>query len=522
MPRSRNRAQTTRPDSTVVHPPLEGRLAGYRLIRRIATGDRADVYLAVADVDPAHAEPDDGTSAPALPVVAVRIYAAHADEATITTEIEAMSTDATGTLPRLVDVANLPDGRCCVVVERIGGPPLSRLLVERTITPGEAVTILAPIVVTVAELARQGFAHTRLAASDVLLDDAGRPRLIGLGGLRRVSARADAGQRTALHRSAHESLADLVERVAASVRPTNALRGVIEFLRGRLDARPFLPCETEVEHRLFAMAAPEPIGGGIPRSPTPRVPTRITAPQDVAVDPGPDPSGRPAVATNARRGGLRQLFALAELPSGISDRLADAADADPVARLRQRISDVLRRRSRATAVGALLGGGALILMLTLVPPATAGVERSPVAGAPPGSEPVPIESSVPSSSDEAPATVAAGPVESLVEGSDDPVAAGRALLELRDECFATLDIACLETVVQAGSALEARDRAAMQAARDGGTAPEPEFELTAIEVAADMGAAVLLRLPRTAAEREPASLLVVRGEAGWRLRELFD
>jgi eukaryotic-like serine/threonine-protein kinase len=43
-----------------------------------------------------------------------------------------------------------------------------------------------------------------------------------------------------------------------------------------------------------------------------------------------------------------------------------------------------------------------------------------------------------------------------------------------------------------------------------------------IEVAAEMGAAVLLRVPRTVAEREPASILVVRGEAGWRLREIFD
>jgi hypothetical protein len=36
-----------------------------------------------------------------------------------------------------------------------------------------------------------------------------------------------------------------------------------------------------------------------------------------------------------------------------------------------------------------------------------------------------------------------------------------------------------------------------------------------------MGGAVLVRA-ETVAEREPASLLMVRGEAGWRLREAFD
>jgi eukaryotic-like serine/threonine-protein kinase len=36
-----------------------------------------------------------------------------------------------------------------------------------------------------------------------------------------------------------------------------------------------------------------------------------------------------------------------------------------------------------------------------------------------------------------------------------------------------------------------------------------------------MGAAVLVHA-ETTAEREPASLLMVRGEAGWRLRDVFD
>ncbi len=104
----------------------------------------------------------------------------------------------------------------------------------------------------------------------------------------------------------------------------------------------------------------------------------------------------------------------------------------------------------------------------------------------------------------------------------DAATAVAELLELRTSCFATLDLACLDQVVQPGSAIEAADRAAMVAARDGEGPVPDEFDLGAIAVSADMGAAVLVTVPFATAEREPASLLVMRGEAGWRLRELFD
>ena len=142
----------------------------------MARGDRADVYLAVAEADPDDRDDEDeDRPEPTLPLVVVRVYPAGADDATLAVEIEAMSADASSTLPALHDVASFPDGRCCLIVERIGGPALSRILIERTLTPGEAVTILAPIVVAVAELAARGFVPGRLSTSDILIDEAGRP-----------------------------------------------------------------------------------------------------------------------------------------------------------------------------------------------------------------------------------------------------------------------------------------------------------------------------------------------------------
>ena len=102
-------------------PPLtttttERSLAGYRLLRRISNGDRADVYLAT--VDRAENADDDA------PLVAVRVYAPTVPGESIATEIEAMAADTSGALPELFDVAALDDGRCCLAVERMPGPTL--------------------------------------------------------------------------------------------------------------------------------------------------------------------------------------------------------------------------------------------------------------------------------------------------------------------------------------------------------------------------------------------------------------
>src|SRR5688572_21892636 len=45
----RDHAASSEPGTAALPRSLEGRLVGYRLLRRIASGERADVYLAVAD-----------------------------------------------------------------------------------------------------------------------------------------------------------------------------------------------------------------------------------------------------------------------------------------------------------------------------------------------------------------------------------------------------------------------------------------------------------------------------------------
>ena len=517
--------RTTTPDRLATEPPTtvpgtgtgtgtaERSLAGYRLLRRIANGDRADVYLATVDrPDPADAD--------VAALVAVRVYGSSVPGGSIATEIEAMTAETSGALPELYDVATLDDGRCCLAVERLPGPTVAGLLIGRALDPGEAVTILAPVVVAVAELAESGFVHTRLSASDVILDTTGRPRVIGLGALRRLPAQAQQGERTDLVRIGHEVLADLIEEVVRATRPSGVFDGALEIIRSALATRPFVPCERQVERALFDAATPTPITGVAVRPRSIALPGRMTAP---ALEPDETPADDPA--RRRRRGALSALAQLAQLPLPVpsAERIAETADRDHAATFVGRLGRRLASRRRALVVGSLLGGAALVLMLTLVPPAPAGHGSAAEADTTTPLTDAVVSTAVPVPTPKPPpAGSGPSPHGAATEPDLDAVSATAQLLELRASCFATLDQACLSEVAQPDSAIERADLALLAQARSGVAVPVDEFALDTITVTAEMGSAVLVAVPYVDAQREPASLLVMRGEAGWRLRELFD
>ncbi|HEU4758210.1 MAG TPA: hypothetical protein VFS72_16170, partial [Agromyces sp.] len=461
------------------------------------------------------------------PLVVMRVYDRSAADASIATEIAAMQHDGQGATPALLDVANLADGRVCLVVERLGGVSLAALIAPGDLLPGQAVTALAPVVVAARELADLGLVHVRLAAADVVVDDTGRPRLLGLGALAQLDGAGSAGERVELLRRGHAALLRLIEDVAAATRDARAFDSVIRTARAALDARPFVRIEAELERALFAVAAPLPLPGlpsvvharGLPARLTPvrsveAVPDHLPLPADpgavLDVDVDRD-DRRPA------RGRTR-IADLAQLPGGLAGGLAASLDRSPRAAVLRRVAGWVQRRRPVLVSGGVIGAGALVALLTVVPPsgsdvpADAGVEAS--VGPAPGSPDVPAERAGAGPSSDA---GIAGDAAARV--ADDPVDAAAALLEIRTSCLASADEECLAAVDQPGSPIEARDRALIE---QGAADPMPTADLDAITVVADLGDAVVLAVPDVAAEREPASLLMMRSEAGWRLREWFD
>lgn len=484
-------------------------LAGYRLIRRLATGDRADVFLARARVDAVT-----GTD-----LVVVRTYGPAADEEAIARELAAMHHDGAGATPALLDVATLGGGRCCLVVERIGGEPLASVLAPGGLLPGQAVTALAPMVIAVRELAARGLVHTRLDVADVVLDDEGRPRLLGLGALAPLDGGDAVGGRVERLRQGYGALLRLIEAVAAATRDARALDPVVDVVRSTLDARPFLPPDELLERALFAVATPLPLPGVRPeRVPRAEVPSRVLAAggHDVAGAAAETAGGHGGSAPDGGRPRRwARLAELAQFPAGVAVDVADTLDRDPRAELTGQLGGMLRRRRGALVTGGFVGSAALVALLTAVPPSGA---ESDVEG-----DAVVVADAAEAASDQHPSPSPAAPTGAEVDTSatiaDDPVAAAAALLEIRTSCLASLDVACLAAVAQPGSPIEARDRAAIV---QGDVALASEPDLDAITVVADLGDAVVVSVPDVAGERDPASLLMMRSEAGWRLREWFD
>ena len=122
---------------------------------------------------------------------------------------------------------------------------------------------------------------------------------------------------------------------------------------------------------------------------------------------------------------------------------------------------------------------------------------------------------------------------------DEPVEALVALLEVRQRCIRDLSVLCLDAVNQAGSTAMADDVALVRSLQtDEGqaetAAPDARLDPSTAELVERLGDSALIRLAAGAhiegvtatddatetdeAETPTASLLLMKGEAGWRIR----
>jgi hypothetical protein len=148
-------------------------VGGYRLVRMLGAGERAQIHLGHAGAR----EPPESRR-----IAAIKIFRPSTDEGSIDREIEALARASSRHLLELRDLAAGPDGRPCLILPRLGSGSLARLLALRgTIEPGEAVTLLVPLVGAIRELHRVGVSHGRVRTSSVLFDDRGAPVLARFG-----------------------------------------------------------------------------------------------------------------------------------------------------------------------------------------------------------------------------------------------------------------------------------------------------------------------------------------------------
>ncbi|TDW28469.1 protein kinase-like protein [Cryobacterium psychrophilum] len=548
-------------------------LAGYRVVRRLASGEHSDVYLGYS-------------ATPGMAPVALKVFRPEADTESIEREIRVLCSAPDNRLVRLIDVASLPDERVCLVQERLEGRTLGRILLDRgTISAGEAVTLLAPVIVAVAGLHESGLGHDAIGPAAILLHPSGRPLLAGLSSLRELpdaptmrlrALREDYSRVVSLLRDVFAHL----DAAAASNGATREAALLVDRFESLISRTPFRPCLPELERQLFEWAPAAPVLLGAPEfGGTQTVPItlrrdpeaigeypvtqrtgrhrenasarpRATKRRDHVTHRGAPSSDRPGEVTvppgrGTSLGFPADALALGQTLSGSAWQLLES---HPGERLRARVGSAVRLRRRPVLVAVLVGASAVVLALSLLPPGgepsrgqeplSAGLSDSQSDSQSNGQ--TAAASSSPSLASDTPAAPGspaprAGPESEnpVALTGDDPVLAVSGLLDARAECLAQASIICLDAVDQSGSTALAADSYAVRMRQEGGAAVrEPDYTSLAASLVERTGNVALVALTASGSDptggdstgalnSKPASVLVVKGEAGWRLREIL-
>lgn len=458
--RSTDGRRESRGHAAATHDRGVDSVAGLSLSRRLAEGERATVWHALS------------TSGG---VYAVKLFRRDIDRDSVDGELDALARAQGPHVVKLVDVSADSRGAVALVLERLRPAPLAALIAERgPLRIGEAITVLAPLAEAVARLHALGLAHGRLDAGSVLFDARGAPYLSSFGGAAVLATGRE---------PVPEARLALVPEVIADARALHRLAvALVPPGRGgdwlASDEVPPERFASVLAERVFELGRPTAVSFDAP-------PVELGAAEAVRAEAQPPPATT-VPPTPA-------WLDAAPLPRALLDAVRAATDS--VTRLRERLpsprSSAVRPRAWLLlgAAAALLAGAALLPRA----PATDAVE--PAAPVPTAASPVALGDAV---------------------TGDDPVAAAALLLEARDRCMRELSVLCLETVHQPGGPLAAADAATVRALQEG----------TPVDVPMPSGLVLVERLGDTAilegsvADGAAASVVLSRGESGWRLREL--
>jgi hypothetical protein len=524
-------------------------VGGYRLVRRLGIGAGCEVFLGIAPsgADDAH----DHT-------VAIKVFHPLVDPDRIGAEIDALSRLRHQHTLRIIDVAVAPTGSPCLVLERLSAGSLSGLIRDGLpLAAGEAVTILAPLASAVDSMHAAGVVHGRLRLSSVLFRDDGAPVIVGFGDATLLESGLPPA-RLADEEGVLRDRGDLLTLVAAVLARVEG-----EFAAGDVGGSAAGPAALEladIDPRsdgfgsalaecLFDLAEPRPVrlarAGSAERSVPP---ARVVT---VGAGTRRPPAAEPDVSRESAPPAPRRRHAAASADTGwrtSAGALVRAVHATPsaVAALRSgAVARTLAGHARGVRprfwIPAALVGVSLAVGLAVVPVegggAAGGADRphppiadggvAPGAGAGGGGSADHGESEArdvdtpgtgtPDADVPEPPESPANPADPVT--SDDPVAALAALLERRDECIRDVSVLCLDDVAQAGSSALQADAALVRAIQAGGEVPDDGgLVVGELRLVERLGDSALIDLG-SSAHSTTASTLVMRGEAGWRIRD---
>ena len=458
-------------------------LAGYRLVRKLGTGARAEVFLGAAMAD--------ASSSPRT--AALKIFRPEVSREDIGRELAALGRAELEHCVRLIDVATADNGMPVPILRRVQRGSVAQLLRDReSLEAGEAVTLLAPLSETMNALHALGIAHANLGASSVHLGAAGEPVLLGFGHANSF----DAGLSIAALDDEPAVLADrdrlagMVEGVLGHVRQGERLVPVTDLLAWLMASAGSRQFEfaIELQDRLFDLAEPLPIEFARVGAAGSSVPSRIGEPVAELSDgtaAAPRPDGDDLTASVAVRS------------SPIPSWMREAILSNPLALVRSRLLKLVRGVRRPLWITAGAIAVALVLAIVLVPQGTAST-----------------------SSDGSPATPR--PTSSATHSAlpNDPVLALPLLLSARNECLHDLSVLCLDAADEQSSAVLNDDADLIRRIQSGQQIPASAIiTAQAPTLVERLGDSALVDLHTASG---PASALMIRGEAGWRIRSFLD
>ena len=481
-------------------------LAGYRVLRSLARDGQAEVLLGHRSF----AEAD--SSETVAQTVALKVFPASDLGWTAALSECAALERARG--EHVVDLLDLDADQDSIrlLFERLPRGDLSDLLrIRPRLDAGEAVTLLAPIVVTLQRLHAAGVAHGNLSARTVLFRDDGSPALIGFSRAELFEPGApevvlELVEAVRLDRLAARGLAATVLARVTGGR-ARAARELHDNLEG-CDEELILPL---LASRLFDLAAAVAVRFAADEPELDEAaPSRRAVPVGamVKLDAGPE-----GAASSQMVVGLARV-----VPEALVQRVLDSVQRSSVGPVVAGVARVVGHRWASWTPGrrriVLAVGAAVItvgVITAVIPAGATATPRTAPAASPPGGT---STSAAAIAGEDATASTPA-------IGGDDPVSASDALLDARERCLSSLSVPCLDWVDEAGSGALRDDQAAIRAAQQGGELPDPP--VSAIDEGTPalierLGDSALVRLGDAASN---TSVLLVKGENGWRIRDLI-